>query len=322
MTHQGLSYFEGTEKKVELVVDPSLPSFRSMGDAFWGTTVRRAGADILSKISGSQCDAYLLSESSLFVFDHSLVMMTCGRTTLHEAVLAVLEHYPADSVKLLVFERKNEIFPHEQPTSFFHDASKLDEVLPGKAYQFGNEDEHHLYLFHLDRQFEAAPGDMTLEILMYGIDKDVRPAFSLGSGTDTAEVRRRTGVDRILPGFDVDDHLFDPTGYSLNAIRDDEYYAIHVTPENVSSYASFETNHDCREDLDEVVQRVLEAFRPRSYDLVVFGATRREGPAAHGYQLKSHVVQDLACGYSVEFINFFRPQSKISPAIELPVGQR
>ena len=86
------------------------------------------------------------------------------------------------------------------PYYVFHDVSKLNPALPGKAYQFGHEDEHHLYLFHLDRPFDAAPEDMTLEVLMYGIDPEVRPAFSLGVAR---AVRKKqpsiTTVHYVLP---------------------------------------------------------------------------------------------------------------------------
>ena len=149
------SFFEGTEKKFELIVDPALPSFRESGDAYWTGVVRSAGADVLSKLSNEHCDAYVLSESSLFVFDHRVLMMTCGRTTLHDAVLAILERTDSDRVCSLVYKRKHEVFPHDQPTSFFDDVRILGQRLPGRAYQFGNRDEHHLYLFHYHRAHDG-----------------------------------------------------------------------------------------------------------------------------------------------------------------------
>jgi len=315
------TFFEGTEKKVELVIDPELPSLRQRGESFWRDIVVRARAEVLSCVSGSRCDAYLLSESSLFVFDHKMIMITCGRTTLPEAVLALLETVPPERVRLMIYERKNEIYPHRQPTCFFDDVRRLREPLPGTAWQLGHEDEHHLYLYHLDRCYEDDPDDATVEVLMYGLDDEVRTHFRTGDAKDTEAVRRRTGLDRVLPGFQVDDHLFQPGGYSLNAIRDDVYYTIHVTPEDVSSYASFETNQrfDSRDALAATVRQVLDAFRPRSWDLVVFDRRGDRSIESNGYHLHSRVSQSLNCGYRVRFMNFHRPDEREVPAIELPV---
>ena len=44
-----------------------------------------------------------------------------------------------------------------------------------------------------------------------------------------------TPLDAIFPGFQINDYLFQPCGYSLNAIRGSENYTIHVTPEEVGS---------------------------------------------------------------------------------------
>jgi S-adenosylmethionine decarboxylase len=313
------SFFEGTEKKFELIVDPAVASFRSFGDAYWTAVVRGAGADILSKLSSAHCDAYLLSESSLFVFDHRVAMMTCGQTILHDAVLAVLERVPLDRVRALVYKRKHEVFPHDQPTSFFDDVRVLNESLPGRAYQFGNRDEHHLYLFHTGRSSDDDPHGTTVEVLMHGLGEGVRRDFCITERATTAEVRAATGVDRIIPGFEVDDHLFRPNGYSLNAVRADEYYAIHVTPEQGCSYASFETNHRFAGNLEPVLARLLGAFRPRTWDLVLFDRGVTSPVVAPGYRLKSHVAQAPDRGPEVRFLSYYRPQRAVARAVELQV---
>ena len=318
MSASGCSPFEGTEKKVEMAVDPSLPSFRDRGDDYWTGVAARAGAGVVSKISNEHCDAYVLSESSLFVWDHKILMLTCGRTTLHDAVLELLRTVPAGAVTFLAYQRKNEVFPRDQPTSFFDDFRTLNRKLPGRAFQFGHEDEHHLYLFHLGGKGPSDPQDTTLEILMYGIDPAIAEQFSLATHRVTHEVRGATGVGRILDGFRIDDHLFEPTGYSLNGIRDRSYYAVHVTPESTGSYASFETNQRFECDRDEVVGRVLEVFRPRSFDVVLFDTTDGEPRLSdHGYRRRCHVSQALDCGYRVRFISHYRPQTAVASAIEL-----
>jgi S-adenosylmethionine decarboxylase len=314
------SFFEGTEKKLELSIERSLPSWRDRGDEYWARIVRSTGAEVVSTIANDHCRAFLLSESSLFVFDHKLVMITCGRTRLPVAVTEVLKDVPADKVEFLVYERKNEVYPHGQPTSFFDDVKVLHRQLPGKAYQFGDEDEHHLYLFHLLRPFAGHASDVTLEILMYGIDSAVLELFDQPRGASTATLRERTGIDRLLPGFELDDHLFEPRGYSLNAIRDDQYWTVHVTPDPIHSYASFETNHRSPENQAELVGRVLEAFRPRSFDLVTFDQGEGFAIDAGSFQPRAPVVRNLSCGYEVRFLSYFRPPRGVRNPIELPVG--
>ena len=60
-------FFEGSEKKVEVVVGPEAPNLRFLGRDYWSRIVAEANAAIISVISNEVCDAYLLSESSLFV---------------------------------------------------------------------------------------------------------------------------------------------------------------------------------------------------------------------------------------------------------------
>jgi S-adenosylmethionine decarboxylase len=312
-------FFEGTEKKFELAVDRSQPSLRSLGDEFWSSVARAAGAEVISKMTGPCGDAYLLSESSLFVFEHKLIMITCGRTQLPDAVDHILSRISPDQVTFFVYERKNEIFPQGQPTSFFEDVKVLNRRLPGRAFQFGEEDEHHLYLFHLDRPFDGDPQDTTLEVLMHGIDADVWSVFSEGSRGTTAPLRRRLGIETILPGFELADHLFEPAGYSLNAMQDDRYWTIHVTPDPLRSYVSFETNHRCDDGWEALVHRVLEVFRPRSFGLVLFDQSSAREIELPRYRLGAHVARDLECGYSVDFMNFYRPQPGQRKPIEIPV---
>ena len=110
-------FFEGTEKKVELVVSGDAPDLRTLGQGRWREIVEASGAHVLSCMRTERCDAYLLSESSLFVFERKMVMITCGRTRLADAVAEFLKDVAVSDIRLLVFERKNEVFPHRQPTS-------------------------------------------------------------------------------------------------------------------------------------------------------------------------------------------------------------
>ena len=187
--------FEGPEKKVELVLRGQ-PSLRELPEATWRRVVEAAGACVLSCMRGDAVDAYLLSESSLLVWDGRLTMLTCGRTHLVDAVFAMLEMFPPESVALLMYERKNEHFPERQPSTFVQDARRLHERFPGRALRFGAEHEHRVMLFSTDAPFTPAADDATLEVLMHGIDpRWLETDFA----TDTASKSSRVAPRRSCP---------------------------------------------------------------------------------------------------------------------------
>ena len=72
-----------------------------------------------------------------------------------------------------------------------------------------------------------------------------------------------SGVAALVPGAHIDDLVFDPCGYSANALTNDHYFTIHVTPQPECSYASFETNVPVNsKTYNQLVQQVLEIFKP------------------------------------------------------------
>jgi S-adenosylmethionine decarboxylase len=303
-----LQLFEGPEKKVELVLRSGFAPLRSFGVERWNAVVAAADAQVLSRKAYVEFDAYLLAESSLFVYDHALTMITCGRTRLVNAVFELLRFIPADEVALLVYERKNENFPEHQRTSFNDDAQALNARLPGAAVRLGTADEHAVRVFHTTKPYAPTADDTTLEVLMHGIDPEVAKHFcgQFGKGT-RGTVARQAGIDALFCGAEIDDFAFAPAGYSLNAARGHEYFTIHVTPDRVGSYVSFETNADFRHDPSGVVNAVVDRFRPESFDVVAFVPTAEPlAVTIPGYHLRQHVQEPLA-GYQVTFQHFYRP---------------
>ncbi len=313
-----LTFFEGPEKKLELVVTPDSASLRSLGEDIWRDVVRAAGADVISVMRNDHCDAYLLSESSLFVFDDYCVMITCGLTTLVDAVARLLEAISADSIAFLVYERKNEHFPERQPTTFREDARRLKAMVPGRALRFGDEHGHYVQMFHTTRAFVPETSDPTIEILMHAIDERVAAQFTSAELSEDRSLAVGLGIDGVLPGFDTSEHVFDPAGYSLNALRGQEYYTLHVTPEEMGSYASFETNRDFGSDLTGFVGTIVELFQPRAFDVVAFLPQGEPKLKLAGYQLGDHVVRSLG-GYRVTYLQYYIPPGGPRPPYELPL---
>jgi len=299
------SFFEGPEKKLELVVTPEVGSLRDLGDPVWHRVIQAAGTQVLTTLRNEACSAYLLSESSLFVYDDWFVMITCGQTTLVDAFREFLRHVPAEAVAFMVYERKNEHYPEHQPTTFYDDARRLQMLIPGRAIRFGDEHGHYIQMFHTTRPFQAESSDPTLEILMHAIDRDVAKRF-VGGPVECGAMASALGVDSLFPGFTTSEHVFEPAGYSLNALSGNEYYTIHVTPESLGSYVSFETNHDFRGNLTELVGSIVELFQPRAFDVLTFLPGETAKLTANGYLLGDHVVDALG-GYQVSYFQYFVP---------------
>lgn len=263
--------FEGAEKKLEVVVDPSVGNLREKPKEFWERVVRRSGAKILSEACSNTCSAYLLSESSLFVFSDRFAMITCGRTQLAQAVVETITEIPPHKIARISYERKNEFYPWLQPTDFNDDIKVLQGILPGDTIKLGNEGDHYI-------QFFQTPGRPTIsdkprfEILSY--DFQSVAARSLAEpGLSSSEILRFLGLKHWFPNFVWDDFAFSPAGYSVNGIGKDGYVTVHITPELTGSFVSFETNVDMGRGWKAFVNYWTGKFQPRSFDLVEFSSS-------------------------------------------------
>lgn len=310
------SLFEGPEKKLEVVVTPGFAPLRSLGDDVWRGIVESAGARVLSVLRTEYSDAYLLSESSLFVFDDWFVLITCGETNLVEAVPQLLRSIPEGSIAFLVYERKSAQYPEHQRTTFRDDARRLQSMLPGRALCFGDDPDRRIEMFHTTRPYTPEKNDPTLEVLMHAIDEDIARRLCAPSTISEGTLAASSGLAAILPGFTTSDHVFNPPGYSLNAVKGEEYYTLHVTPQDSGSYVSFETNYDFRGHLGGLVSSIVELFRPRAFDVVTFLPEAAPGLSVAGYQLGGHVVHTLG-GYRVNYCQYLAPPSGPRPAREV-----
>ena len=313
--------FEGSEKKMEVIFSPTQEPLRNKPDSFWKKLCDKAKARIVSRFSNSFCDSYILSESSLFVWDHRLLMLTCGETSLINSILNIAKTFKKSDIDLLFYQRKNEFIPYKQRSSFTDDLKKIKKKIQGKAYRFGVPDEHHFYLFHSEGDNRINHPDRTIEILMYDLDDYIKKLLFNASSAE--EIRKRLGLYRIFENVQVDDYIFEPVGYSLNGLTGKgAYYTIHITPQEPGFYVSFETNV-IELSVNEVVQKVLSLFKPFSFDVIIFSSGTQESEESFkcsedfGFTQSSHFNRCLECGYRVSFSSFFKPFSAPRLAFEL-----
>lgn len=308
--------FEGPEKKLEIILAAPDPELRNNADGRWNKVVAASGAEIVSVISGPDMDAYLLSESSLFVWADRVLMITCGKTTLVKAVPELVRAIDKDRIAFFFYERKNLMYPQYQPADFESDVAMLADFFKGKSYRLGPANHDHVHIFYASAPDPAAVAeddeDETLEMLMHDLDPDVLKAFIPKPGETAAEIEVRTGIDRLYPDMETDHFVFEPYGYSMNRISGQHYATIHVTPEESGSYASFETNV-AEARYQEKIEQIMEVFKPGRFTLVFTEAISDRDPGEGkvpkkitGYRRSEKSLYEFDSGYAVLFSNFQR----------------
>ncbi|MEZ4329058.1 MAG: hypothetical protein R3B40_27780 [Polyangiales bacterium] len=279
MSENASASFEGPEKKLKVTFAPDAPSLRAHPRAAWDAVLAAAGASVVSSARDAHWDAYVLSESSLFVSDHSATLITCGQTRLVEAVQPLLALAPAGALSQLLYARKSEHYPEQQATRFDEDAARLSALLGGRAREASvrlGHGEHFVDLFHASAPGASRRPDMTLEVLMHAPD----PAACAAFAAERAPAAHALVAD-MVPGFALHEHYFEPQGYSVNGLRDGAYVTLHVTPEPEGSYVSFELQGplggSLPVDAARAVATLSAAFAPRSLEVLTYAPGHRSG---------------------------------------------
>ncbi|MGB1263727.1 MAG: adenosylmethionine decarboxylase [Cognaticolwellia sp.] len=313
-------FFEGSEKKAEIIIDRAQMSLLTdISDDFWQALVACGNAQILSSIENSDCKAFLLSESSLFVWHDRLLILTCGNTRLVHSVEYFFQHIAQHKILQVSYQRKNEYFAHAQLSSFGDDIALLGQYISGKAFRFGELDGHHNYIFHQDNSYQMSANDKSYELIAYQISQHASEKLTR-VGLTSDEIRTFLQLDRLLSGYILDDFVFQPFGYSINAIKGTQYFTIHITPQASSSYVSIQANIN----LLVLAPEFLSILAPKSIDLLSFNETEfSELCAKHlptSYISKSRFQRQLSNNCLVCFANYIQPQLSFSQAQALDIN--
>lgn len=168
----------GPEKLLEVWFSPSAQELASsavptglkaVSPEIWKGMLDIVNCQVLSIVESDDVDAYLLSESSMFVFPHKLILKTCGTTTLLLGLPRILEiaalyaGFPKNSPPCyggissaaapyrVFYSRKNFLFPDRQRgphRSWRDEVNTLDKLfLGGSAYMIGKMNGEHWYLY-------------------------------------------------------------------------------------------------------------------------------------------------------------------------------
>lgn len=204
--------FEGPEKLLEIWCWPDedidivkdsvsftdngikLQGLRTIPFDNWVKILDLVSCKILSVKSSKYMDAYLLSESSLFVFPHKVILKTCGTTTtlfcldeLFEVIQKFIsKKFTSKDIYKIFYSRRSFMFPEKQQLihkDWKNEVKLLDNhFINGKSYVVGNSNcDDHWYLYtggkieleeedcEMDSEVESdifKLRDQTFEILM------------------------------------------------------------------------------------------------------------------------------------------------------------
>ncbi len=306
------SLFEGPEKKLEIILSSPDPGLRGRNGKTWDKIAKAGRANIISRAGTDKMDAYLLSESSLFVWDDRVLMITCGKTRLVEALPEILKIIDKKNIAFVFYEQKNFLFPDDQPSSFEEDVRLVTKYFPGKYYKLGPANYDHVNVFYSSRADEPPEEDATLQILMHNLHPEVIKLFYSEMNKCPVDIKKITGIDRLYPmDMITDEYFFSPCGYSLNSLNGPGYFTIHVTPQPAGSYVSFETNI-VEKDYSATIDKVISIFGPQRFSLLLTTGIKGCGRSAHknlGRTIKNYIKTDKSlyefdCGYNVTFLNY------------------
>ncbi|CAD1811882.1 Adenosylmethionine decarboxylase family protein [Candida parapsilosis] len=249
--------FEGPEKLLEIWFwksetdvpsEASTEGLRAIPMESWVKILDLVNCKILSMKSGKFMDAYLLSESSLFVFPHKVILKTCGTTTtlaclkqLFETVKNYLDtSIDSKNVYKIFYSRRSFMFPDKQVhvhRDWKSEVSLLNEFFSlGKSYIVGNfasDDHWYLYVGGMEEEGEEEHQqkgvvtrhqhkvvDQTFEILMTELDPQCAGKFIYSRKPGDEAENENDDLGHNL-GFDTMvetelDSIFDPVNVNTH----------------------------------------------------------------------------------------------------------
>ncbi|QLG73558.1 hypothetical protein HG535_0F00680 [Zygotorulaspora mrakii] len=208
--------FEGPEKLLEIWFYPNVQTIpringqkltlRNIEVDKWVEILKLVKCEVLSIKSTGKLDAFLLSESSLFVYDHKITLKTCGTTTtlfclerLFDIVKDELKwdllNHTSDEGKYhpykVFYSRRCFMFPLKQRSIHKNWSNEIEYLnnffRQGRSYLVGRNDQSNhwnLYVTETNKEMakdsEVNPDDdqdETLEILMTGLDNNKAQQF-------------------------------------------------------------------------------------------------------------------------------------------------
>merc|ERR1712060_912872 len=263
---------------------------KAIKEKVWRNVVEAVDAEVLSVMRSDHVDAYLLSESSLFVFKDRICLKTCGTTRIFNAVKVIVAHLseeiPGINLTRVTYSRPTYRFPDRQLKGYGKGFEKEVELLKAVTEKATSRSWESIILttgigirFHTStlslsgkaekpmvlegraESEEYSQKNINMDLALFNLDQSKLKYF-FGQQVHVLENSCMRGfLPPDSPALQIDDYNFEPCGYSLNAIDGEYYWCIHITPEPRYSYLSFETNHP---SASEMYKKLKDFYSPET----------------------------------------------------------
>jgi len=210
-------YFEGVEKLLEVWFtrkDGALHhcDLRKVPRDKWESMLKIVRCEIISMTRNDTIDAYVLSESSMFVSKRRIILKTCGSTTpllcLKSLLYLVRRYAGFDEVQDLFYSRKNYKRPElqqEPHRTFADEATLLDSMFhDGAAYCLGAVNRDCWYLYTLN-PYASPAGHSLSSLLANSVDFDDGFGASDGEENTSDSCSSDGGLEDGSDGADSSD---------------------------------------------------------------------------------------------------------------------
>ncbi|XP_057374410.1 S-adenosylmethionine decarboxylase proenzyme-like isoform X1 [Daphnia carinata] len=306
-------YFEGVEKLLEVWFtrkDGAIQhcDLRKVPREKWVSMLKIVRCEIISMTRNDTIDAYVLSESSMFVSKRRIILKTCGTTTpllCLKSLLYLVQRYAGyDEVQDLFYSRKNYKRPElqqEPHRTFADEAALLDAMFhDGAAYCLGAVNRDCWYLYTLNPY--ASPAGHSLSALLAGAT-DGDDGFGASDGEEGTDGSSSDGgcdgiEDSGSDGADSSDDSLDLRTMNLSGLNKRnvaQRYSIGMGRGQTNSSEADQTLEIMMSDLDPEVMKIFTKQ---------FSANAAEATQKSGIDkiLSNVTIDDYLfdpCGYSM-----------------------
>lgn len=254
--------FESVEKRLECVFSQRISLLKIKNFVY--ALLYTCRASILSECQTPFFHAYVLSESSLFIYQDRFILITCGMTPLYRSLIWVTNIFNESDILAILYTRRNFYFPQLQESDFEKTILDVFHCLGGQVSCIGHRNDLHMHYYLYSQKKRLKPFSYQFELLMEKCSRD--SLLKLDSLGMEFFLKKMSCYEDF---YKMQEYYFTPHGYSANVIfKDASYWAIHSSPEEELRYLSMSSNTYCYQMVD--IHQMIGYFQPFCFVLSTF----------------------------------------------------